>query len=361
MNPHLSYTDILAYIDSFNLVAYAKTRNHLTGAVSKLSPYITRGVISLPAVRERVLQTHSAVEAEKFIQELAWREYFQKVFTAKGEAIFSDLRFVRTDWRHEELVSAVVDGSTGIEVIDREIEMLYQTGYLHNHARMWVAMLACNVAQAHWKQMSRWMYYHLLDGDLASNTLSWQWVAGTSVQKPYLANQALINACSQSKQTGTSIDVERDMMGQGPVPDGLIASQPFSYTASYPTADRIDLLTGKTVFLYHPWAINPQWRAGEAGERIFIIEPKLFDAFPVSANVMEYMVQLARTHIPGVKVYVGNSDSLPGISEANVFSITHPTTKHFPGQKDAVEELFPQVQGYFPSFFSFWKACQKGS
>ena len=83
MDPHLSYEEILDYIDTLNPITYTKTRNHLTGAVSRLSPFITRGVITLPLVRDRILQRHSKKSAEKFIQELAWREYFQKVYFAK--------------------------------------------------------------------------------------------------------------------------------------------------------------------------------------------------------------------------------------------------------------------------------------
>lgn len=88
MNPDLTYNEILEIIDAFNPATYAKTRNHLRGAVSQLSPYISRGVISLPAVRDRVLLKHSKRDAQKFIQELAWREYFQKVYTAKGQRFF---------------------------------------------------------------------------------------------------------------------------------------------------------------------------------------------------------------------------------------------------------------------------------
>lgn len=359
MNPKLSYSEILALVDSIDPVLYAKTRNHLTGAVTRLSPYISRGVISLPVIRARILAKHSLAVAEKLIQELAWREYFQKVFSAKGEEIFSDLRFARDDWKHHELVCAIVEARTGIAAVDREIQNLINTGYMHNHARLWTAMLACNVAKANWQEMSRWLYYHLIDGDLASNTLSWQWVAGTSSSKQYVTNQALINACSNTNDTGTYLDLRVEDICIGDVPAGLLDQTPFSYQMEYPPGDDISLASGETLFLYHPWSLDPLWHAGEKGTRVLVLEPRLFDAQPISPSVREHLLAVARTHIPDIKVYVGNVETLPLADATRIFSKAHPTTPHYPGTRESTNELFPTVTGYYPSFFKFWQACQE--
>lgn len=358
MNPKLTYLEILHLIDDINPVQYAKTRNHLAGAVTKLSPYITRGVISLPLIRDRILAKYPLAESEKFIQELAWREYFQKVFQAKGEDIFSDLRFPRFDFEHHELVEGIILGKTGITAVDQAVKKLIEIGYMHNHARMWTAMLACNVGKAHWYNMSRWLYYHLLDGDLASNTLSWQWVAGTSINKQYLVNQSLINACSETSDKNTFLSVPVETIGQGEIPPALVSSIPFNYVMEYPQSDKIPPLSSQTVFLYHPFSIDPLWHQDEEGVRILVIEPKLFDAYPVSARVYHHLETLARTHIPGVIIYVGNIETLTDLKNAaTIFSKAHPTKLHFPGLHEKVAELFPQVTGYYPSFFKFWQAC----
>lgn len=359
MNPDLTYHEILQIIDTFNPVTYAKTRNHLRGAVSRLSPYISRGVISLSAVRDRVLLSHSKHDAQKFIQELAWREYFQKVYKEKGRKIFSDLRFTRNDWQNNGVLSAVLNARTGINAVDIQITELKEQGYMHNHARMWTAMIACNVAKTHWYNMSRLMYYYLLDGDLASNTLSWQWVAGTSVQKQYVTNQELINGCSDTKQRHTYLDVPTDLVGRGDTPDELLNHEPFSCRMIYPESDKISDVSHKTVFLYHPWSIDPLWRKEELGERILVIEPRLFDIFPVSPLVLEHMLRLLKTHVPTAKIFVGNVETIPGIGKATVFSKDHPTITHFMGHKDPALELFPHVKGYYPSFFKFWQACEE--
>lgn len=350
--------ELLDYIATFDVAAYAKTRNHLSGTVSKLSPFITRGVITLPEIRQAVLSRHSASGAEKFIEELAWREYWQQVWFAKADDIFSDLRFPRDDWAHNDLVKAVVEAKTDITVIDEAVQALLATGYMHNHARMWVAMLACNVAKAHWYTMSRWLYYHLRDGDLASNMLSWQWVAGTNASKRYVANQAVINSCSDHKDLRTYLTMPREEVGEGEVPRVLRDSLPFSYQMEYPPSDDYDK-TAAAVFLYSPWTLNPDWRRGEVCERILLIEPRWFDQFPVSPSVLDFILTVARTQVPGIKVVVGNALDLKLAPETQVYCQAYPAHEDWLGTPDAAPRLFPHVTGYYPSFFKFWEACQR--
>jgi deoxyribodipyrimidine photo-lyase len=351
--------ELRTYLERFDVIAYAKTRNHLSGTVSRLSPFITRGVITLPEIRHIVLQRYSTKDAEKFIQELAWREYWQQVWFAKQNDIFRDLRFPRTDWSHEELVEAIVRGKTEVTVIDEAIHSLYESGYMHNHARMWVAMLACNVGKAHWYDMSRWLYYHLLDGDLASNTLSWQWIAGTNAGKRYVANQSVINSCSDIKQVRSYLTLQREEVGEGPVPEILKTTTPFPYTTTYPESDDYDKTTA-IALLYSPWTLNPDWRSNTIAERILLIEPRWFDLFPVSPAVLEFICSVARTQIPGIKIVVSDANQLDFSKETEIYSQAYPMHQDWLGVVDAVPRLFPHVVGYYPSFFKFWEACQKG-
>jgi deoxyribodipyrimidine photo-lyase len=130
---------------------------------------------------------------EKLIQELAWREYYQKVWQSKNNLIWEDLKQIQPNFDHRNMLVALNNAQTGIDSIDREINNLYELGYLHNHIRMYLAAIACNIAKAHWLQPSKWMYYHLLDGDIASNNCSWQWVSGAFSGKKYYCNQENIN------------------------------------------------------------------------------------------------------------------------------------------------------------------------
>jgi deoxyribodipyrimidine photo-lyase len=341
-----SKKELLEFVAQFDVVAYARTRNHLSGQVSQLSPFITRGVITLPEIKQLVLSRYSQTVSEKFIQELSWRDYWQQVWFAKGDAIFTDLRFTRDDWQHEGLVKAITVGQTGITVIDEAILKLFAT------------MLACNVGKANWYNMSRWLYYHLNDGDLASNMLSWQWVAGTNASKQYVANQAVINSCSDYKELRTFLTLPREEVGQGAVPDVLIPSVPFDYVMEYPESETFDS-TAPSVFLYSPWTLNPDWRATEEGERVLLIEPSWFDEFPISPSVLEFIVTVARTQMPGIKVVVKNATDLPLSNNTKVYSQSYPTHEGWPGTVDPAPRLFPKVNGYYSSFFKFWEACER--
>lgn len=358
LDPTLTKSEILAYVRSFDVSAYAKTRNRVSGTVSRLSPYITRGVVSLPEIRAEVLAGHTTPEATKFIQELAWREYWQQVWVARGEDIFTDLRFPRDDWCHTDLVRAIVSGKTGIVGVDEAVTGLYETGYMHNQPRLWTAMMACNVADAHWYNMSRWMYYHLYDGDLASNMLSWQWVAGTNAGKRYVAHQKLINACGNTAQVDTFLTMDRAAIGTGHVPDVLQETMPFSYTMSYPTSEEYDQ-SASDILLYSPWTLDPNWRRESAGERLLLLEPRWFDRFPVSPSVLRFIITVARTHIPGIKVVVANASDLRRQPHARLYSRHYPATVQWPGEQDPAPRLFPAVTGYYSSFFKYWRACEQ--
>ena len=171
---------------------YARTRNSLDGAATKLSPYITHGFLTLPEVLAAVTAREPLEVQHLFVFELGWREYFQHVWQHRGDAIFQSLHpGVLPDAAYAvDLPADLLNACTGVPAIDAAVRTLYATGYLHNHARMWLASYAVHIRKLHWRAGADWLYGHLLDGDLASNHLSWQWVAGTGSSKPYLCNAA---------------------------------------------------------------------------------------------------------------------------------------------------------------------------
>jgi deoxyribodipyrimidine photo-lyase len=124
--------------------------------------------------------------------ELGWRAFFHHVWAnAPGpDAILRDMRPANV-WRGRyasSMPADIVQGRTGVKAIDAAVRQLYATGYLHNHARMWLASYCVHVRKVHWRAGADWLIAHLLDGDLPSNHLSWQWVAATFSSKPYLFN-----------------------------------------------------------------------------------------------------------------------------------------------------------------------------
>lgn len=173
---------------------YARTRNALDGEVTGLSPYLTHGIVSLPQVAQQVAMKHRLSYEDKLIFEFGWREFFHHVWSRapKPDAILQDMRPANL-WRGKyahELPQDIRGGATGVPVIDAAVRQLYATGYLHNHSRMWLASYCVHLRKVHWRAGADWLYAHLLDGDLPSNHLSWQWVAATFSSKPYLFNAA---------------------------------------------------------------------------------------------------------------------------------------------------------------------------
>ena len=188
------YDQIINQIDKINPIKYSSNRNFIDGSVSKLSPYISRGVISTRQVLNYLLEKGFEInKIEKFIQELSWRDYWQRIWQEKD--IDLNIKHAQENVFQKGLSQNILDANTSIVSIDKAINELYNTGYMHNHLRMYVAALATNIAKSEWKIPAHWMYYHLLDGDWASNALSWQWVCGANSNKIYIANQDNINSC----------------------------------------------------------------------------------------------------------------------------------------------------------------------
>lgn len=363
----ISYDAILERIHQIDPIQYGKTRNYLDGAVTLLSPYISRGVISTKQVRDITLaRGFDRYAIQKFLQELAWREYFQRVWQVKKERIFHDLHQPQANIEHRLMIEAIEQAATGIEAVDRGIRSLYETGYLHNHLRMYVASLACNIGKAHWYTPARWMYAHLLDGDLASNTCSWQWVAGTFSKKKYFCNQDNINNFTRSQQTNTFLDASVEELSNVPVPPSFKITKAWNLATTLPSTPTPHLDVTRPTLLYHSYNLDPLWHQGEDANRVLLLEPSHFRKFPVSEKVMSFILALAQ-NIPGIQIMVGEvvefQQLLAGATGEGALLISkeHPAFDHFPGIKEERDWLFPGVTGYHPSFFSFWKKCAKST
>jgi deoxyribodipyrimidine photo-lyase len=173
---------------------YTKSRNFLTGAVTRLSPYIRYGVLGLREIRDYTLDkvTHKD-DATKLINELGWRDYWQRLYAKLKDDIWKDQEEYKTGYivaeYAPELPEEIQEGSTGLVCIDSFSRQLVETGYLHNHMRMWMAAYIVHWRLIRWQAGAKWFLEHLLDGDPASNNMSWQWVASTFSHKPYFFNR----------------------------------------------------------------------------------------------------------------------------------------------------------------------------
>jgi deoxyribodipyrimidine photo-lyase len=169
-------------------VAYNRTRNFLNGKVSRLSPYLRHGMISLREAAAFALGK-SNDGAYKFVFELAWRDFWRRVWIARGASIRRNIELPKVALGTKPLPEDIRQGKTGLPCMDAFVSDLVETGYVHNHARMWFASYVVHTRKIEWSSAADWYYGELLDGDWASNHLSWQWVASTFSHKPYFFNK----------------------------------------------------------------------------------------------------------------------------------------------------------------------------
>ena len=347
--------EILAQIDQFDPEKYARSRNFITGGVSYLSPYLSRGFITVPQVVKRLKDRGIGLEqAEKFIQELAWREFYTRTWFQKGEAIFEDIRHPQEGIERFGIPRAVVESSTGIQALDGALKNFPDTGYLHNHLRMYLASTICNVAKYHWLEPAQWLYYHLLDGDLASNALSWQWCAGTFSNKLYYANQENINRYTGSHQRGTFLDFDYEDLPSQLVPDHLSKSVEAELVFTPPVTKPLAIQSDIPTFIYTHYTLDPTFHEGEAGNRILVLEPSHFAKHPMSPKTIEFILSLAE-NITGIQVFYGEYADL---NLKGIFR-DHPINAHFQGVREVHPSLAPGLHGEFNSFFSFWNKLSR--
>jgi deoxyribodipyrimidine photo-lyase len=176
-------------LHAFTAAGYTR-RNFTNAPTSRLSPYLRHGMISITEVAEHVRQNAHGKERTEFLKQLAWREFFYLVLEQEGEGVLDNLEEPKyaVRWR-DALPDDVRDADTGLPCVDTWVSRLTETGHMHNHERLWFAAYLTHWRKIHWKAGYAFFREHLLDGDIASNALSWQWVASTFSSKPYFMNQ----------------------------------------------------------------------------------------------------------------------------------------------------------------------------
>ncbi len=184
-------TAALRTLQAFDVRTYTGGRNYVVrGTVSRLSPYLRHGAITLAEVRDEMLRRAGKGAAYKFINELAWRFYWHLVYRYEGARIYTEMEQPKYNRpRTRELPADVAAAETGLVCMDRSLQELYTTGYMHNHARMWFASYLIHHRGVHFSAGATLFDRHLLCGDPPSNWLSWQWVDSSFSHKPYIFNK----------------------------------------------------------------------------------------------------------------------------------------------------------------------------
>ena len=205
----------LTYFIEEKLINYSKLRNFNIDiddktTTSNLSPYITHGILSENEVIRESLKKHSNLTSEKFIQEILWRIYWRGWLELRPQVwknYLKNLKKLKDEFKDNRKYIQVTEGNSNIECFNDWVKELKESNYLHNHARMWFASIWIFTFNLPWELGAAFFMKYLYDGDTASNTLSWRWVAGIQTKgKHYLAKEWNIKKFTNEKYKKIAIN-----------------------------------------------------------------------------------------------------------------------------------------------------------
>ena len=200
-----------------NLLEYSKLRNFDFGPqkrdnTSCLSPYVTHGLINEVEIINKSLKRFSFVKNEKFIQEVLWRVYWKGWLELRPNVwtdYLEELKDIKENFKDNKDYLDAIEGKTNIECFNEWVSELKEFNYLHNHTRMWFASIWIFTLNLPWQLGAEFFMKHLFDGDAASNTLGWRWVAGIQTQgKNYLATEWNIKKFTNDRFQNIKINEE---------------------------------------------------------------------------------------------------------------------------------------------------------
>ncbi|CAN1496679.1 Cryptochrome/DNA photolyase, FAD-binding domain containing protein [Methylophilaceae bacterium] len=305
-------------------LAYGKNRNFLDGQVTRLSPYLRHGCLNLGEAIQATKQLASS-GADKLLFEFAWRDYWRKVWYAHGHAIASDMEPEKVRLRRLPVNDDVQAAATGLPCMDHFVQTLKQSGYLHNHARMWLASYLVHWRGVDWRAGASWMQRLLLDGDQASNNLSWQWVASTFGSKPYFFNKENLSKYSanqfcQNCQAACPFDGSYEALS-----DRLFepSSAPVKIVKN-PTLKPGPKIAGQhTVVLFHDEMLSSENACyGMPHKKVFVFDPDLQQEWAL--HRLQFIADCLM-EMPEVEVWVGHtSDVLAALGVATLITQNTP-------------------------------------
>jgi deoxyribodipyrimidine photo-lyase len=304
---------------SIDPAAYGRTRNHVDGAVTKLSPWLRHGVLALAEVRDMALARVARVEeAASLVSELGWRDYWRRVQVALGGRLGAAVepparagRLPPVDHVPEDVLAA----RTGMACIDAFVTRLHATGWLHNHERMWLASWLVHMRGVRWQAGADWMLSHLLDGDPASNHLSWQWVAGTFAAKPYIFNRENLETFTAAAHCrhcpvfggcdmeGSYEDLTARLFTADAPPRGPLRIRPAAAGPAWPVATPRRPLVWLT--LDSVAVTSPAVVAYPHAPRLFVVDPEWLATERPSLTRLVFLGECL-ADVPGVEIWFGD-------------------------------------------------------
>ena len=189
--------------------------------------------------------------------------------------------------------------------------------------------------------------------------MSWQWTAGAFSSKKYWVNQENINKYSGTRQRKTFLDADYSELPEMLIPEVLRETSIPVLKTDLPVKAAITIDNSLPTLVYNFYNLDPFWKSDVKANRVLLLEPTHFDKYPVVKETIDFVLKLAE-NIDGIQVYTGEFDDLKkkcGASE--IYYKEHPTAAHYQGIEEPRDWMFPEIKGYFPGFFGYWKKCQR--
>jgi deoxyribodipyrimidine photo-lyase len=297
----------LKKLNSIDVVAYARNRNFLNGSVTHISPYLRHGCLTLNETYA-IIKSQFGVSADKLLYEFAWRDYWRQVWYMEGDRIFSDIESPKVNIGHAPLAYDITEGKTELPCMDAFINDLLTVGYVHNHARMWFASYVVHHRKIDWRAAADWFEAHLLDGDFASNHLSWQWVASTFSSKPYTFNKESLGRYSGERycancEAQCPFDADHETL------NGLLFNKKIiplakKYVITPLSRKVVSNTAAMAIFIHDEMLSSAHILLQQPFPKIFVFDPQIHGTW--SLNRLQFVADCL-SEMSGVEVWLGDT------------------------------------------------------
>ncbi len=292
-------------LNSIDIEAYNKNRYFINGDVSRLSPYFRYGCLTLKEAADH-LQKQFGVESEKLVQALGRRDYSRRVWYQQGDKIFNNLEKSKVGLGDKPLPDYVRQMITGLPCMDAFVRDLMQDGYVHNHARKWFAAYVVHWLKVDWREAADWFESLLLDGDKASNHLSWQWVASSFSSSPYFFNKDILARHTGEKHCANCtvscpFDASVEML------DAKLFSvaEPLAErTISRPATMHFSSNTAVAVFVHDEMLSAAHPLIQNSTAKFFVFDEHLYAKWPLKR--LQFVADCL-SELPNVEVWLGDT------------------------------------------------------
>jgi deoxyribodipyrimidine photo-lyase len=297
----------LRHLREIDALAYSKNRNFINGAVTRLSPYLRHGCLTLKEVADDI-QYRFGKQGQRLIAELAYRDFWRQNWYRRGNEIFSDLEPAKVVLGQNELPMFISQGITGLPCMDAVIRDLTVDGYVHNHARLWFAAYVVHWLKVDWRVAADWFETQLIDGDKASNHLSWQWVASTFSAKPYFFNKENLARFTGEKycatcQVSCPFDDSYDNLQKKIFTETTKLSKKV-YPVRMPEKAPFSKSTAVSVYIHDEMLSSSNPLTKLAMPKYFIFDEALYDDWPLKR--IQFMADCL-AEMSGVEVWLGDT------------------------------------------------------